>query len=165
MGGFTNLRSGHLHAASLIKKLKFYSISKNETKYSEFINHIRNLEHKRIASKFKIGNHKPPYLEIETGSFTIPKTPKQVLPAFPSTWSLTSLYFIPIYLLLNCVEEIVFLPVGIADVIPACSSPWISIVDGCKAQKTSQSLIIWHLLLIQTISPFLIGLNLPTNFS
>ena len=58
MGGFTNLRSGHLYAASLIKKkLKFYSSSKNQTKYSEFINHIRNREHKRIASKFRIGNH------------------------------------------------------------------------------------------------------------
>ena len=44
--------------------MKFYSIFKNETKYSDFINHLRNPEHKRVASK------------IETGRFTIPKTPK-----------------------------------------------------------------------------------------
>ena len=55
------------------EKLKFYSILKNETNYSEFINHIRNPEHRRVASKFRIGNHN---LKIETGRFTIPKTPE-----------------------------------------------------------------------------------------
>ena len=135
-----HLKNHQLNLVSTNKKLKFYSILKNEAKYSEFINHIRNLEHKRIASKFRIGNHN---LNVETGRFTILKTPKQDVP-FLFTWSLISLYFIPIYLLLNCVVEIIFVPVSIADVISACSSPWISIVDGCKAQKTNQSLIIWH---------------------
>ena len=45
------------HPLTLIrtnKKLKFYSIFKNETNYSEFIIHIRNPEHRRVASKFRI---------------------------------------------------------------------------------------------------------------
>ena len=53
------------------KKLNFYSISTNEKKYSEFINYIRNPEHKRIAFKFKIGNHK-------SGRLTICKTPEDL---------------------------------------------------------------------------------------
>ena len=57
------------------EKLKFYSILKNETNYSEFINHIRNAEHRHVASKFRIGNHN---LKIETGSFTIPKRPEDL---------------------------------------------------------------------------------------
>ena len=64
----TNL-SVHLkkHQVNLIstnKKLKFYAIFKNETKYSEFINHVTNPEHKRIAPKFRIGNDN---LRIESG--------------------------------------------------------------------------------------------------
>ena len=55
--------------------LKFYSIFKNETNHFEFINHIRNPEHRRVASKFRIGNHN---LKIETGRFTIPKTPEDL---------------------------------------------------------------------------------------
>ena len=57
------------------KKLEFYSIFKNETNYSEFINHIRNPEHRRVASKFRIRNHN---LKIETGRFTITKTPQDL---------------------------------------------------------------------------------------
>ena len=57
------------------EKLKFYSILKNETNYSEFINHIRNAEHRPVGSKFRIGNHN---LKIETGRFTIPKTPEDL---------------------------------------------------------------------------------------
>ena len=58
------------------EKLKFYSILKNETNYSEFVNHIRNAEHRRVGSnKFRIGNHN---LKIETGRFTIPKTPEDL---------------------------------------------------------------------------------------
>ena len=34
-------------------------------------NHVRNTEHRRVTSKFRIGN---PNLKIETGRFTIPKT-------------------------------------------------------------------------------------------
>ena len=43
--------------------------------YSEFINHVRNPELRRIASKFRIGNHN---LKIETGRFTIPKTAEDI---------------------------------------------------------------------------------------
>ena len=63
-----------LTGASLLALAKsiYYSIFKNETNRSEFINHIRNPEHRRVASKFRIGNKN---LKIETGRFTIPKTP------------------------------------------------------------------------------------------
>ena len=57
------------------KKLRFYSIFRNETNYFEFINHIRNAEHRPVGSKFRIGNHN---LKIETGRFTIPKTPEDL---------------------------------------------------------------------------------------
>ena len=57
------------------KKLKFYSIFKNETKSSEFNDHVKNPEHKRNASKFRIGNQN---LRIESGRFTIPKTPEDL---------------------------------------------------------------------------------------
>ena len=57
-------------------KTKILLHLKNETKYSEFINHVRNPEHKRIATKFRIGNHN---LKIETGRFTIPQTPEKIL--------------------------------------------------------------------------------------
>ena len=36
---------------------------------------IRNPEHRRVASKFRIGNHN---LKIETGRFTVPKTPEDL---------------------------------------------------------------------------------------
>ena len=57
------------------KKLRFYSIFRNETNYFEFINHIRNPEHRRAASKFRIENDN---LKIEIGRFTIPKTPEDL---------------------------------------------------------------------------------------
>ena len=57
------------------KKLNFFSIFKNETKYSEFIDLVTNPEHKRNASKFRIGN---PNLRIKSGRFTIPKTPEDL---------------------------------------------------------------------------------------
>ena len=57
------------------KKLKFYSIFKNGTNYSEFINHIRNPKHRRAASEFRIVNHN---LKIETGRVTIRKTPEDL---------------------------------------------------------------------------------------
>ena len=53
------------------KKLKF---KKGKT-YSEFINHVRNPELRRIDSKFRIENHN---LKIETGRFTIPKTAEDI---------------------------------------------------------------------------------------
>ena len=64
-----NNLSKHLkiHQLNFIRantKLKFG----NKTK-------IRNPEHRRVASKFRIGNHN---LKIETGRFTIPKTPEDL---------------------------------------------------------------------------------------
>ena len=70
-----HLKNHQLNLIRTNKKLKFYSIFKNETNHSEFINHIRNPEHRRVASKFRIGNHN---LKIETGRFTIPKTPEEL---------------------------------------------------------------------------------------
>ena len=67
-----HLKNHQLNLIRTNKKLKFYSIFKNETNYSEFINHIRNPENGRAASKFRIGNNN---LKIETGRFTVPKTP------------------------------------------------------------------------------------------
>ena len=46
-----HLKNHQLNLISTNKKLKFYSIFKNETKYSEFIDHVKNPEHKRNASK------------------------------------------------------------------------------------------------------------------
>ena len=48
------LKNHQLNLIRTNKKLKFYSIFKNETNYSEFIIHIRNPEHRRVASKFRI---------------------------------------------------------------------------------------------------------------
>ena len=70
-----HLKNHQLNLIRTNKKLNFYSIFKNETNYSEFINHIRNPENRRVASKFRIGNHN---LKIETGRFTIPKTPEDL---------------------------------------------------------------------------------------
>ena len=70
-----HLKNHQLTLISTNKKPKFYSIFKNETKYYEFINHVKNPELKRIASKFRIGNHN---LRIESGRFTIPKTPEDL---------------------------------------------------------------------------------------
>ena len=70
-----HLKNHQLNLIRTNEKLKFYSILKNETNYSEFINHIRNAEHRRVGSKFKIGNHN---LKIETGQFTMPKTPEDL---------------------------------------------------------------------------------------
>ena len=53
----------------MIKNLKLYATFKNETKPSGFINPVKNPEHKVIASKFRDS------LRIETGGFTIPRTP------------------------------------------------------------------------------------------
>ena len=75
-----NNLSKHLknHQLNLIRTNKklFYSIFKNrETNNSEFINHIRNPEHRHVASKFRIEDHN---LKIETGRFTIPKSPEDL---------------------------------------------------------------------------------------
>ena len=67
-----NNLSKHLknHQLNLIRTNK-----NRETNYSEFINHIRNPEHRPVASKFRIENHN---LKTETGRFTIPKTPEDL---------------------------------------------------------------------------------------
>ena len=70
-----HLKNHQLNLIRTNKKLKFYSIFKNETNHSEFINHIRNPKHRRVAYKFMIGNQN---LKIETGRFTIPKTPEDL---------------------------------------------------------------------------------------
>ena len=70
-----HLKNHQLNLIRTNKKLKFYSVFKNETNHSEFINHIRNPEHRRVASKFRIGNHN---LKIETGRLIIPKTPEDL---------------------------------------------------------------------------------------
>ena len=46
-----HLKNDQLNLIRTNQKLKFYSIFKNETNHSEFINHIRNPEHRRVASK------------------------------------------------------------------------------------------------------------------
>ena len=45
-----HLKNHQLNLIRTNKKLKFYSIFKNETNHSEFINHIRNPEHRRVTS-------------------------------------------------------------------------------------------------------------------
>ena len=52
-----HLKNHQLNLIRTNRKLKLYSIFKSETNYSEFINPIRNPEHRRVASKFRIGNH------------------------------------------------------------------------------------------------------------
>ena len=54
----TDLKNHQLNLINVNKKLKFYSMFKTETNYSDFINHIKNPEHGRVASKFRIGNRK-----------------------------------------------------------------------------------------------------------
>ena len=60
---------------SIYNRKWFRKSGKNETNYSEFINFIRNTEHRRVASKFRIENH---HLKIEAGRFTIPQTPEDL---------------------------------------------------------------------------------------
>ena len=48
------------HQMNLIKsnkKLEFYSTFKKDTKQSEYLDNIKNSDHKRTLSKLKIGNH------------------------------------------------------------------------------------------------------------
>ena len=70
-----HLKNHQLNLIRTNKIIKSHSIFKNERNYSEFINHIRNPEHRRVASKFRISNQN---LKIETGRFTIPKTPEDL---------------------------------------------------------------------------------------
>ena len=59
------------------KKLKFYSILKNNCHKSNCLNIITNITHKKkTLNKFRLGNDR---LQIETGSQTVPKTPENLL--------------------------------------------------------------------------------------
>ena len=69
------LKNHQLNLVNLNKKLKFYSSFKFDNKKSEFIEHVKNPLHRKIASKFRLGNHK---LQIETGRFAVPKTPANI---------------------------------------------------------------------------------------
>ena len=57
------------------KKLKFYSIFKNDCHKSDCLNIITNINHKKTLNKFRLGNHR---LQIETGKHTVPKTPENL---------------------------------------------------------------------------------------
>ena len=63
------------HQLNLIntnRKLNFYATFKQDTKKSDFLDLINNPHHRIAINKFRLGNHK---LHIETGRYTIPKTP------------------------------------------------------------------------------------------
>ena len=69
------LKNHQLNLINLNRKLKFYSSFKFDNKKSKFLDHVKNPLHRKIASKFGLGNHK---LQIETGRFTIHKTPANI---------------------------------------------------------------------------------------
>ena len=50
------------------KKLKFYSIFKNDCHKSDCLNIITNVTHKKTLNKFRLGNHR---LQIEMGRHTV----------------------------------------------------------------------------------------------
>ena len=55
------------------KKLKFYSMFKNDCHKSDCLNIITNINHNKTLKKFRLGNH---HLQIETGRHTVPKLQK-----------------------------------------------------------------------------------------
>ena len=69
------LKNHQLNLININKKLKFYSSFKFDNKKSEFLDHVKNPLHRKIASKFRLGNHK---LQIQTERFTVPKTPANI---------------------------------------------------------------------------------------
>ena len=69
----TSEKNHQLNLMRTKTKLKFYSIFESETNYSEFINPIGNPERRRVASKFRIGNHN---VKVETGRFRTPEDPR-----------------------------------------------------------------------------------------
>ena len=66
----TSEKNHQLNLMRTKTKLKFYSIFESETNYSEFINPIGNPERRRVASRFRIGNHN---VKVETGRFRTPE--------------------------------------------------------------------------------------------
>ena len=66
----TKLEELSSHQYNLItntKKLKFYSIFKNDCHKSDCLNIITNINHKKTLNKFRLGNHR---LQTETGKHT-----------------------------------------------------------------------------------------------
>ena len=57
------------------RKLAFYNFFKTDTKKSCFLDAIKNPLHRTAINKFRLGNHQ---LRIETGRYTIPKTPENL---------------------------------------------------------------------------------------
>ena len=55
------------------RKLAFYKFFKTDTKKSCFSDDIKNPLHRTAINKFRVGNHQ---LRIETGRYTISKTPE-----------------------------------------------------------------------------------------
>ena len=55
------------------RELKFYNTFKRDTMSTEFIDAIKNPLHRSAINKFRQGNHR---LRIETGSYTVSKTPE-----------------------------------------------------------------------------------------
>ena len=57
------------------RKLTFYKFFKTATKKSCFLDAIKNPLRRTAINKFRLGNHQ---LSIETGRYTIPKTPENL---------------------------------------------------------------------------------------
>ena len=65
----------NLSKASINHKHNFYNTFKRDTNRTEFLDAIKNLLHRSAINKFRLGNHR---LRIETGGYTVPKTPEQL---------------------------------------------------------------------------------------
>ena len=66
------------HQMKLIKmntKLNFYSKFINNTNSSDCYDLVKNMRHRRILAKFRVGNHN---LQIENGRHTKPLTPREL---------------------------------------------------------------------------------------
>ena len=66
------------HQMKLIKmntKLNFYSKFINNTNSSDCYDLVKNMRHRRILAKFRVGNHN---LQIEKGRHTKPLTPREL---------------------------------------------------------------------------------------
>jgi len=57
------------------RKLNFYNTSKTDTNRTKFLDAIKYLLHRSAVNKFRLGNHR---LRIETGRYTVPKTPEHL---------------------------------------------------------------------------------------
>ena len=57
------------------RKHNFFNTFKRDTDRTEFLDAIKNPLHRSAINKFHLGNHR---LRIETGGYTVPKTPEQL---------------------------------------------------------------------------------------